>query len=67
MNKQQVLDFWIIFFKDLLVGTFKKLFLFGILGFLSGALGIYVFNFQVLDTAKKCVKLYQGFRSYLTG
>jgi hypothetical protein len=52
MNKQQVLDFWIIFFKDLLVGTFKKIFLFGILGFLSGALGIYVFNFQVLDTAE---------------
>ena len=52
MNKQQVLDFWIIFFKDLLVGTFKKLFLFGIVGFLSGALGTYVFNFQVLDTAE---------------
>lgn len=52
MNKQQVLDFWIIFFKDLLVGTFKKLFLFGILGFLSGALGTYVFNFHVLDTAE---------------
>ena len=52
MNKQQVLDFWIIFFKDLLVGTFKKIFLFGILGFLSGALGTYVFNFQVIDTAE---------------
>jgi hypothetical protein len=52
MNKQQVLDFWIIFFKDLLVGTFKKLFLFGILGFSLGSLGTYVFNFQVLDTAE---------------
>ena len=29
MNKQQVLDFWIGFFKDLLLGTFKNLFLFG--------------------------------------
>jgi hypothetical protein len=52
MNKQQVLGFWIIFFKDLLVGTFKKLFLFGVLGFLSGALGTYLFSFQVLDAAE---------------
>ena len=52
MNKQQVLDFWIIFFKDLLVGTFKKLFLFGIVGFLSGALATYVFNLEVLGTAE---------------
>ena len=52
MNKQQLLDFWIIFFKDLLVGTFKKLFLFGILGFFSGAFGTYVFNLQVIDTAE---------------
>jgi hypothetical protein len=52
MNKQQVLDFWIVFFKDLLVGTFKKFFLFGILGFFSGGLGTYIFNSQVLDTAE---------------
>ena len=52
MNKQQVLDFWILFFKDLLVGTFKKLFLFGISGVLSGALATYVFNFEVLGTTE---------------
>ncbi len=51
MNKQQILDFWISFFKDLLVGTFKKLFLFGLSGFISGSLATYVFNSQVLDTA----------------
>ncbi len=52
MNKQQVLDFWIVFFKDLLIGTFKNLFLFGIFGFLSGALATYVFNLKVLGTAE---------------
>jgi hypothetical protein len=52
MNKQQVLDFWIIFFKDLLIGTFKKVFLFGISGFLSGALATYVFNLEVLGTTE---------------
>ena len=49
MNKQQVLEFWIGFFKDLLVGTFKNLFLFGIVGFSLGALAIFVFNLNVLD------------------
>ena len=52
MNKQQVLDFWIIFSKTFSLAPLKKLFLFGILGILSGALGTYVFNFQVLDTAE---------------
>ena len=52
MNKQQVLDFWIGFFKDLLVGTFKNLFLFGILGFSLGALAIFIFDLKVLDTAE---------------
>ena len=52
MNKQQVLDFWIGFFKDLLLGTFKNLFLFGIFGFFLGALATYIFDLQVLDTAE---------------
>ena len=52
MNKQQVLDFWIGFFKDLLLGTFKNLFLFGIFGFSLGALATYIFDLQVLDTAE---------------
>ncbi len=52
MNKQQVLDFWINFFKDLLVGTFKNLFLFGISGFSIGAFATYSFDLKVLDTAE---------------
>lgn len=51
MNKQQVLDFWIFFFKDLLIGTFKNLFLFGISGFSLGLFATYLFDLQVLDTA----------------
>jgi hypothetical protein len=51
MNKQQVLDFWIAFFKDLLIGTFKNLFLFGISGFSLGLFATYIFDLQVLDTA----------------
>ncbi len=52
MNKQQVLDFWIVFFKDLLVGTFKSLFLFGIAGVSLGALAIFIFDIKVLDSAE---------------
>lgn len=52
MNKQQVLDFWIIFFKDLLIGTFKKLFLFGLSGFSLGALATYGFDLNVLDVTE---------------
>jgi hypothetical protein len=52
MNKQQVLDFWIAFFKDLLVGTFKNLFLFGLSGFSLGLMAAYLFDLQVLDTVE---------------
>lgn len=52
MNKQQVLDFWILFFKDLLVGTFKNLFLFGISGFSLGALSTFIFDSNVLDVVE---------------
>jgi hypothetical protein len=52
MNKQQVLDFWIGFFKDLLIGTFKNLFLFGLSGFSLGLLATYLFDLQVLDTTE---------------
>ena len=52
MNKQQVLDFWIGFFKDLLIGTFKNLFLFGLSGLSLGLLATYLFNLQVLDTTE---------------
>ena len=52
MNKQQVLDFWVIFFKDLLVGTFKKLFLFSICGFFISMLTTYFFDLKVLDAVE---------------
>ena len=52
MNKQQVLDFWVLFFKDLLVGTFKSLFLFSICGFFIGTLVTYAFDLKVLDTVE---------------
>lgn len=48
MNKEQVLDFWVGFFKNLFVGTFRKLFLFGISGFSLGAFATYLFDLQVL-------------------
>jgi hypothetical protein len=57
MNKQQVLDFWIGFFKDLLIGTFKNLFIFGISGFSLGLFAAYIFDLQVLDTAEWSVWL----------
>jgi hypothetical protein len=52
MNKQQVLEFWVLFFKDLLIGTFKNLFLFGISGFSLGLFATYIFDLQVLDTTE---------------
>ena len=52
MNKQQILDFWILFFKDLLIGTFKNIFIFGVAGFSLGVLSSYIFNIQVLDIAE---------------
>ncbi len=52
MNKPQILDFWIGFFKDLLIGTFKNLFLFGIFGFSLGTLATYGFDLKVLDIAE---------------
>ncbi len=50
MNKQQVLDFWIVFFKNLLLDTFKNLFLFGVSGFSIAILATFIFNGQVLDS-----------------
>ena len=52
MNKQQVLEFWLGFFKGLLVDTFKNLFLFGVSGFSLGLLASYIFDIQVLDLAE---------------
>lgn len=51
MNKSQILDYWLAFFRDLLLGTLKKLFIFGFSGLGIGALSIMAFDSQVLDAA----------------
>nr|MBC8282636.1 hypothetical protein [Nitrospinota bacterium] len=52
MNKSQIIDYWLAFFRDLLVGTLKKIFLFGFAGLGLGILSILVFDSQVLDIAE---------------
>lgn len=66
MNKQQILDFWIAFFKDLLVSTFKNLFFFGILGFSLGAISTYIFDLQILDVTDWSIWL-EGVILFLVG
>ena len=51
MNKSQILDYWLTFFRDLLLGTLKKLFLFGLTGLGLGILSSIAFDSQVLDVA----------------
>ena len=40
-DKNQVLRYWQKFFSELLIGTFVNLFLFGVIGFVVGMIGIY--------------------------
>ena len=51
MNKSQIIDYWIAFFRDLLIGTLKKLFLFCFIGLGLGGITIMVFDSQILDVA----------------
>jgi len=51
MNKAQILDYWLAFFGDLLLGTLKKLFLFSVTGLGLGILSAMVFDSEVLDVA----------------
>ena len=51
MDSPKILDYWISFFRDLLVGTLKKLFIFGFAGLGLGILSILAFDSQVLDVA----------------
>jgi hypothetical protein len=44
MEKTQILQYWRQFFSDLFLGTFKKLFLFSLLGFLLGLLVLFAFK-----------------------
>ena len=52
MDKSQILDYWISFFGDLLLGTFKKLFIFGFAGLSLGILSVLAFDSRVLDIAE---------------
>ena len=52
MEKSKILDYWISFFRDLLVGTLKKLFIFGFAGLGLGILSILNFDSKVLDVAE---------------
>jgi len=51
MDKSQIIDYWLAFFRDLLIGTLKKLFLFCFIGLGLGGLSIMVFDSQILDVA----------------
>ena len=44
MKKEEIIDYWRKFFADLLVGTFKKLLLFGLIGFALGLIGLFILD-----------------------
>ena len=52
MDSPKILDYWISFFRDLLVGTLKKLFIFGFVGLGLGILSILNFDSKVLDVVE---------------
>ena len=52
MDSPKILDYWISFFRDLLLGTLKKLFIFGFAGLGLGILSILNFDSKVLDVAE---------------
>ena len=52
MDSPKILDYWISFFRDLLLGTLKKLFIFGFAGLGLGILSILNFDTKVLDVAE---------------
>ena len=51
MEKSRILDYWLDFFRDLLLGTLKNLFIFSLIGLGLGVSTIIIFNSQVLDVA----------------
>ena len=52
MDSPKILDYWISFFRGLLLGTLKNLFIFVIAGLGLGILSILAFDSQVLDVAE---------------
>ncbi len=48
MQKEEIVDYWRKFFADLLVGTFIKLLLFGLIGFVLGLIGLFIMDHFVM-------------------
>lgn len=49
MIKEEIINYWRKFFADLLVGTFIKLLLFGLIGFTLGLIGLFILDHFVMD------------------
>ncbi len=49
MNKEEIISYWRSFFTDLLVGTFVKLLLFGLIGFALGLTGLFMMDHFVIE------------------
>ena len=49
MEKEEIIDYWSKFFADLLVGTFIKLLLFGLIGFVLGLTGLFIMDHFVME------------------
>ena len=49
MKKEEIINYWRKFFADLLVGTFKKLLLFGFIGFVLGLTGLFIMDHFVME------------------
>ena len=51
MNKSEIFDYWLKFFRGLFLGTLKSFLLFSFTGFGVGILSAITFDSQFLDTA----------------
>ena len=49
MSKEEIITYWRRFFTDLLVGTFKKILLFGLTGFTLGLIGLFIMDHFVME------------------
>ena len=49
MNKEEIINYWCRFFADLLVGTFIKLLLFGLIGFVLGLISLFIMDHFVME------------------
>ena len=49
MKKEEIISYWRKFFADLLVGTFIKLLLFGLIGFILGLTGLFIMYHFVME------------------